>query len=241
VVLFGSVLAAGAFGAGCGGTRHASPPAAYAPIGAPAASTTPHPSPVAAGRATGPPVPAPLFPPGLDIRSGPIPVPVRLQIPALHIDAPMLGVGALTNDVMDAPEGPIGDPVWQEAFWYRGSAVPGVASTAVVAGHVDGPRGTAGVFGPIDRLRRGDVVVVRDTRSGLDIRFAVTDTADFTLAQTTDRAVLRRIYGVGPVAGTTPQASADGLAHLTLITCAGTFDTDLGTHDHRLAVFATRV
>jgi hypothetical protein len=178
---------------------------------------------------------------GLDIRAAPVPVPIRLQLPTLGVTAPVLGVGALANDVMDAPEGRVGDPVWQEAFWYRGSAVPGVTSTAVIAGHVDGPRGTPGVFGQIDRLRTGDPIVVHDDRTGLDVRFAVTDIAVFTLAQTRQKDVLRRIYGVGPVAGTTPQTSADGRAHLTLITCAGTFDTRLGTHDHRLVVFATRV
>ena len=51
--------------------------------------------------------------------------------------------------------------------------------------------------------------------------------------------VLTRIYGAGPVAGTRPRPSTDGLAHLTLITCAGTFRN--GTHDHRLVVYATRV
>jgi hypothetical protein len=39
--------------------------------------------------------------------------------------------------------------------------------------------------------------------------------------------------------GTGPQPSADGLSHLTLITCAGTFRN--GTHDHRLVVYATRI
>jgi hypothetical protein len=187
------------------------------------------------------PVPARLFAPGLDIRSGPVPIPIQLRIPSLHVDATVIGVGVLPNDVMDAPEGPINDPVWQQAFWYRGSAVPGVLSTAVIAGHVNGPRGTEGVFGHIDRLRPGDAIVVHDPRRGLDVRFVVTRTADFTLAQTTQKDVLRQIYGVGPVAGTTPQASADRRAHLTLVTCAGDFDTRLGTHDHRLAVFAIRV
>jgi sortase (surface protein transpeptidase) len=142
---------------------------------------------------------------------------------------------------MDAPEGPINDPVWEEAFWYRGSAIPGVLSTALIAGHINGPRGTNGVFGHLDQLKPGDLIVVHDTRSGLDVRFAVTRSTSFTLAESTDKAVLEQIYGVGPVAGTTPQASADRLAHLTLITCSGTFQRDLGTHDHRLAVFATRV
>ena len=168
-----------------------------------------------------------------------MPVPLLLQIPSLKVDAPVLGVGVTPGDVMDAPEGPVNDPVWQEAFWYRGSAVPGVISTALIAGHIDGPRGTQAVFGHIDRLRPGDLIVVHDTRSGLDVRFAVTGSKSFSLDQTTERTVLTQIYGVGPVAGTTPQRSTDGLAHLTLVTCAGTFRN--GTHDHRLAVFATRI
>jgi Sortase domain len=192
-----------------------------------------------APRPADPPFPAALFAAGLDVRAGPVPVPLLLQIPSLKVDAPVLGVGVTPGDVMDAPEGPVNDPVWQEAFWYRGSAVPGVISTALIAGHIDGPRGTQAVFGHIDRLRPGDLIVVHDTRSGLDVRFAVTGSKSFSLDQTTERAVLTQIYGAGPVAGTTPQRSTDGLAHLTLVTCAGTFRN--GTHDHRLAVFATRI
>ena len=51
-------------------------------------------------------------------------------------------------------------------------------------------------------------------------------------------AVLKQIYGPGPVAGKWAQPSAGGLAHLTLITCSGTFRD---THDHRLVVYASRV
>lgn len=188
-----------------------------------------------------PPAPADLYANGLSLHAGPVPVPLQLQMPSIGVSAQVLGVGVTTGDVMGAPEGPIHDPVWQEAFWYRGSAAPGVVSTALIAGHVNGPRGTQGVFGHIDHLHRGDLIVLHDTRSALDVRFAVTGSTSFTLAQTTKPDVLTQIYGTGPVAGTTPQRAKDGLAHLTLITCAGTFDTTLGTHDHRLAVFATRV
>jgi hypothetical protein len=186
-----------------------------------------------------PPFPAALYAKDLDIRAGPVPVPLQLQIPSLAINAGVLGVGVTPTDVMDAPEGPANDPVWQQAFWYRGSAVPGVISTAVIAGHIDGPRGTQAVFGHIDKLRAGDAIIVHDTRSGLDVHFAVTHSTSFTLEEAAGKAVLRQIYGVGPVAGTTPQRAADGLSHLTLVTCAGTFRN--GTHDHRLVVFATRV
>ena len=182
--------------------------------------------------------PAALTDEGLDLRAGPMAVPLELQIPSLSVSASVIGVGITPKNVMDAPMGPARDPVWQQVFWYRGSAVPGTLSTALIAGHVGGPRGSPAVFGHLDRLRPGDPIVVRDTRSGTDVRFSVTESKTYSLDQAADPAVLTQIYGVGPVAGTWPQPSADGLSHLTLITCTGTFRN--GTHDHRLAVYATR-
>jgi hypothetical protein len=235
-----AVIATAAVFAQCGGSEPEARPAP--PPTTRTTTTTRHrPKKVAPRPAPDPPVPRALFAKGLDLRAGPVPVPLQLLIPSINVRTQVLGVGVTPTDVMDAPEGRVGDPVWQEAFWYRGSAVPGVISTALIAGHINGPRGTSAVFGDIDKLRPGDRIIVHDTRSALDVRFAVTGSTSFTLDQTTRPDVLRQIYGVGPVAGTTPQRAKDGLAHLTLITCAGDFNTGLGTHDHRLAVFATRV
>lgn len=183
-------------------------------------------------------VPARLTAAKLGLRAGPVAVPLRLEIPTLGINAPMDGVGINAADAMDAPEGPAGDPVWQKAFWYRGSAIPGARSTALIAGHIDGPNGSAAVFGPIGSLLPGDPIVIHDTRNGLDVRFTVTSSKIYSLAEAAEPAVLKKIYGVGPVVGKWPQPSADGLSHLTLITCAGTFRN--GTHDHRLVVYADR-
>jgi len=191
------------------------------------------------GRAAALPVPDALTDPELAMRAGPVAVPLELRMPSLGVDVPVIGVGMSTEDVMDAPMGPADDPVWQQAFWYRGSAIPGELSTALLAGHVDDPLGRPAVFAHIEDLRAGDPIVVHDTRSGLDVRFSVTGTKVYTLEETTDPTVLTEIYGAGPVAGTWPQPSTDGLSHLTLITCAGTFRGT--THDHRLAVYATRV
>lgn len=184
-------------------------------------------------------VPASLTAKGLGLRAGPVKVPLLLQIPKLDLNASMLGVGINAQDAMDAPEGPADDPVWQQAFWYRGSAIPGARSTALIAGHIDGGRGGAAVFAHLDRLRPGDVVIVHDTRTAFDVRFAVTASKRYSLAEAAQPAVLKRIYGVGPVVGKWPLPSADGLSHLTLVTCAGTFRN--GTHDHRLVVYADRV
>ncbi len=205
---------------------------------APPAPVSPRPEAPAPGAPLA--VPEALTEEGLGLRTGPVAVPLQLQMPSISVNAPVTGVGITANDVMDAPMGPAKDPVWQQAFWYRGSAVPGTPSTALIAGHISG-LGSPGVFAHIDRLTPGDPIVVHDTRNGLDVRFSVTGSRSYPLDQTADPAVLNQIYGAGPVAGTTPQPSADGLSHLTLITCAGTFQKKDGTHDRRFVVFATRV
>jgi hypothetical protein len=222
------MVSAAALLAGSASARTGAVPAVGA-LGAPTAARAGEP---------GGAVPSPLTDPRLGLRTGPVAVPLALELPSLGVTAPVSGVGLTAKNVMDAPTGPAGDPVWQHAFWYRGSAIPGANSTALIAGHVDGPRGAPAVFGHIDALRPGDPIVVRDLRTGLRIRFAVTESLAYPLDAASDPAVLTRIYGAGPVAGTRPRRSADGLAHLTLITCAGTFRN--GTHDHRLVVYATR-
>lgn len=183
-------------------------------------------------------VPAPLTDAGLDLRAGPVNVPLELQIPSLRISAPVLGVGITSKSVMDTPKGSANDPVWRKVFWYRGSGIPGSASTATMAGHVDDVLGRPAIFARLKDLRPGDLVVVRDTRTGLDVHFLVTETVTYTLRQTLDPAVLSQIYGPGPVAGQGPQPSPDGLSHLTLITCTGNWLNASGTYDHRLVVYA---
>ncbi|MHB8663727.1 MAG: class F sortase [Acidimicrobiales bacterium] len=194
---------------------------------------------VAARIAAALPVPATFAAARLGLRDGPAPAPLELLMPSLGVRAAVTGVGLTPQNVMDAPMGAADDPVWQQAFWYRGSALPGAVSTALIAGHIDDSLGRPAVFAHIDNLRPADPIIIRDTRSGLEVRFSVTDAKTFSLDQATDRAVLTEMYGAGPVAGTGPQPSPDGLSHMTLVTCAGTFRN--GTHDHRLVVYATRV
>ena len=144
-------------------------------------------------------VPAALTDGDPDLRAGPGAVPLELRVPSLDVVAPVVGVGITPQNVMDAPMGPAGDPAWQQAFWYRGSAVPGELSTALIAGHVGGPGGSSAVFAHLDRLRPGDPIVVRDTRTATDVRFSVTESTSYSLDEASDPAVLTRMYGAGPV------------------------------------------
>ncbi len=183
-------------------------------------------------------VPGSLTDPGLDLRAEPVDVPLELRIPSLQINAPVVGVGITAENVMDVPKGWAGNPVWQKVFWYRGSGIPGASGTATIAGHINDVLGRPAVFAHLSDLQSGDLIVVHDTRSGLDVRFTVVKTEIYFVQQAADPAVLAQIYGSGPISGKGPQPAPDGLAHLTLITCTGDFVN--GSYDRRLVVYATR-
>jgi len=224
--------------AACGNAQASD--ARQAPRPSPPATTTAQPS---AQQAFAPSanqllVQAPLVDPGMDLRAGPVDVPVELRIPSLRISAPVLGVGLTPKNLMDTPTGSASDPVWRKVFWYRGGGIPGDATTATIAGHVDDVLGRPAIFAHLKDLRRGDTIVVHDTQTNLDVEFVVTATVTYTLKQTLDHTVLSRIYGSGPADGQGPQPSPDGLAHLTLMTCAGHWVSGSGTFDQRLAVYA---
>lgn len=183
-------------------------------------------------------VPGPLIDPDLDIMSQPVEIPLELQIPALKVNAPMLAVGLTPNLVMDAPKGPIGDPIWHTAFWYRGGGIPGDVGTATIAGHVNDPLGDFEIFARLHDLNPGDLIIIHDTSTDNDITFKVDLVKVYSVFQSAKPEILAKIYGAGPVAGTGPQPSEDGLSHLTLITCSGYIKD--GEFDRHVVVFATR-
>ena len=184
-------------------------------------------------------IPGPLVNPGLSLLAGPVDVPLELQIPALEIKAPVLGVGLPLTNAMAAPVGTLpDDPIWQTVFWYRGGGIPGDAGTATFAGHMDDALGRPAVFAFLGDLRTGDVIVVRDERSGLEVPFIVTETKTYTDQEAADPDVLARIFGSRSVSGSQSQSMSDPLSHLTLITCTGAWVN--GSFSLRLVVYAVR-
>lgn len=165
-------------------------------------------------------------------------VPLELRIPALDVNAPVFGVGLTRENAMDAPKGPISDPIWHAAYWYRGSSIPGEVGTATISGHVNDPLGVPEIFADLEDLQPGDLIFIHDTRTDLDIQFIVDEVVVYSIAESSTPEVLARIFGAGPVTGKGPQPGPDGLAHLTLITCAGNIVD--GRFDHHVVVFATR-
>jgi hypothetical protein len=179
-----------------------------------------------------------LVDPDLSLNAGPVDVPLELQIPKLHVVAPVVGVGLTLKNLMDSPKGPIGDTVWHTAFWFRGGGIPGEAGTATIAGHVNDPLGRPEIFANLKDLHPGDLIILRYLDISYNIHFIVKEMRVYSLKESADPAVLARIFGTGPVAGTGPQPAPDGLSHLTLLTCAG--DIVNGRFDHHTVVFATR-
>jgi sortase (surface protein transpeptidase) len=98
--------------------------------------------------------------------------------------------------------------------------VPGESGTATIAGHVTNLVGPE-IFAHIEDLHPGDLIIIRIKYTSIYLRFIVDEVKVYSDAQSSDPAVLAQIYGIGPVAGTRPQPSPDGLSHLTLITCSG--------------------
>ncbi len=180
----------------------------------------------------------PLVDKNLDLMAGPVSVPLELEIPALNVKAPVLGVGLTTDNVMDSPKGPISDPIWHTAYWYRGGGIPGDVGTATIAGHVNDPLGNPEIFASLQDLKPGDEIIIHLKQTTLEIRFIVDEVKVYSVKESSDPEVLAKIYGIGPVTGSEPQPSPDGLSHLTLITCAGTIIN--GQFDHHTVVYATR-
>jgi len=149
----------------------------------------------------------PLIDSDLDLRAAPVEVVIELQIPSLKISAPVLGVGLASDNRMDSPKGPIGDPVWDTAFWYHGGGIPGDVGTATIAGHVNDPLGQPMIFAHLDHFHPGDLIVVHLKNTNMDIRFIVDEVKVYSVQEASDPAVLTQVDGAGPVAGTGPQPS----------------------------------
>ncbi|MCH0543419.1 class F sortase [Streptomyces sp. MUM 203J] len=95
-------------------------------------------------------------------------VPVRLQIPAIGVDTPVIRLGLAPDGTMQVPPVTADD----RAGWYRHSPAPGQKGPSVILGHVTvGPYGD-GVFRHLARLHRGEVILAR-REDGTSAEFAV--------------------------------------------------------------------
>lgn len=142
--------------------------------------------------------------------------PLRLIIPELDVDAPIVPVGVEPSGTMEVPAdiGTVG--------WYGFGPSPGLSGSTVLVGHVDSRLEGPGVFFGLSRLRVGDLVSVRVAEGGWE----------------SFRVVARALVDKDRL----PQGifTRKGDPVLTLITCGGGFDPAAGRYTHNVIVSAVR-
>uniref|UniRef100_UPI0013C48277 class F sortase n=1 Tax=Streptomyces europaeiscabiei TaxID=146819 RepID=UPI0013C48277 len=131
-------------------------------------------------------------------------VPVRLLIPAIEVDTPVIRLGLAPDGTVEVP--PI--TAHDRAGWYQHSPTPGQTGPSVILGHVTVGRYGDGVFRRLARLRRGDRIRAR-LENGTTPEFTVDSVrtvakADFPADEVygnVDRPALRLVTCGGPRTG----------------------------------------
>lgn len=143
--------------------------------------------------------------------------PVRLQIPAIGADSPLLDLGLQADGTMEVP------PDAGTVGWFTGGPTPGELGPAVIVGHVDWA-GAPGIFYDLRELSAGSEIVI--TRAdGTTAEFEVSSTEQFPKDDFPTAAVYGNIDHAG----------------LRLITCGGSFDPAARSYLDNIVVFAKLV
>lgn len=154
--------------------------------------------------------------------------PVRLIIPKLGLNAPIVALGPDATGAMQAPRigGPT-NPIWSEVYWWDAGSMPGQFGNAVIAGHVNRPDASPSTFTALNLLVPGDLIQVV-TADGQTLTFKVTEkNAPLVYVHGGNDPTVERIFGPS----LTP--------NLNLLTCWGEWD---GTEfNRRLVVYSTLV
>jgi LPXTG-site transpeptidase (sortase) family protein len=146
------------------------------------------------------------------------PLPVRLKIPAIGVNASLDYVGLTSSGAMGVPSSP------STAAWFNLGPRPGEIGSAVIDGHFGTwKNGQTSVFDNLYKLRKGNILTVEDS-SGAVITFVVTELRIYDQSQDASDVF----------------SSSDGKAHLNLITCEGTWNVAKQSFPSRLVVFTDR-
>ncbi|MGX1370186.1 hypothetical protein RKD19_005545 [Streptomyces canus] len=141
--------------------------------------------------------------------------PDRVRIPAIRVDAPLMGLALTASGSLDVP------PASRKnlAGWYEAGTTPGETGTAILAGHVDNAEGPA-VFYDLGALRKGSAIEV-DRRDGSVAVFTVDAVEVYDAKNFPDE----KVYG----AARRPE--------LRVITCGGGYSRSTGYRGN-VVVFA---
>ncbi|ANP54871.1 hypothetical protein J2Z21_001471 [Streptomyces griseochromogenes] len=141
--------------------------------------------------------------------------PTRIRIPAIRVNAPLMGLALTRSGSLDVP------PAKEKnlAGWYEAGTMPGETGTAIIAGHVDNTEGPA-VFYDLGALKRGAVIEI-GRQDGSVAVFTVDAVEVYAARDFPDE----KVYG----AATRPE--------LRVITCGGGYSKATG-YQGNVVVFA---
>jgi hypothetical protein len=144
------------------------------------------------------------------------PVPVRVRVASVGIDAPVVAGGAAGGELAVPPNA-------VEVGWYRPGPVPGADGSAVLAAHVD-HGGRLGAFVGLEGVGPGDLVVV-DLDDGTSPTFLVSALHRYGR----DQLPTAELFATG------------GPSSLALVTCGGEFDAATRHYTENVVVTAVPV
>lgn len=192
-----------------------SPTAATSPTPSASPTQTPTPSPAATASPTPEPTPTPSPPPK------PLPTPTYLTgVEPVRVEIPAIGVDAKVVDLAIGPGDPEVPEEWDDAGWYDDTRRPGEIGPSVIAGHIDSKSGPA-VFYRLDELVVGDEIIVSG-EDGDSRTFVVQDSGQYPKENLPDE-----VFGYG-----------ERVPELRVITCGGTFDRSVGHYQDNFVVYA---
>ncbi|MEV5876109.1 class F sortase [Streptomyces sp. NPDC052101] len=133
-------------------------------------------------------------------------VPTRIRIPAIRVNAPLMGLALTRSGSLDVP------PARNRnlAGWYQSGTMPGETGTAIVAGHVDNTEGPA-VFYDLGALKRGARIEV--DRADRSVAVFTVDAVEVYAAHDFPD---QKVYGAAP------------RPELRVITCGGGYSKATG-------------
>jgi sortase (surface protein transpeptidase) len=147
----------------------------------------------------------------------PVAAPVRVAIPALGVDGPVLPAGVNAQNELDVP------PDALSLVWYRHGPVPGARGSAVIAGHLNWD-GVTGLFADL-----------ATTPVGAEVAVGFADGSQRSFRVTTVELVPKPAVSVNGV------FARDGEHVLRLVTCGGEFDDAVNSYRSNVVVTAVPI
>jgi hypothetical protein len=144
----------------------------------------------------------------------PVTTPVRVTIPALDVDGPVLPAGVNSESELDVP------PDAGTLVWYRHGPSPGERGSAVVAGHLNW-RGVSGLFADLAA-----------TPIGAEITVGYDDGSKQSFVVSSVELVPKPAVSVNGV------FARGGARVLRLVTCGGEFDDAVRSYRSNVVVTA---